>query len=160
MPVSPRDEMRRGSRPVPLRTESPGTPLLSCEHSHGAGCKVRVLVLDLPIQGNAPPLAVVGQQGHQCQRRGQRAVWRHFFSAGRKSGEELWLIALMARKLPSIPGAPLCHQARPRIQVPCVSSERWFRCLHICLTSGRALLTSQNGLPAALQHFLTSLGLP
>lgn len=53
--------------------------------SHGARGKVRVLVLDFPVQGDALSLAVVSQQGQQGQRRGQGAVWQHFFPAGRNT---------------------------------------------------------------------------
>lgn len=44
-------------------------------------------MLDLPVQGDAPSLAVVGQQGHQRQRLGQRAVWWHFFPVGRNTAD-------------------------------------------------------------------------
>ena len=78
----PRTRTRRSADPFP-----PPPPAPSLGGSHGAGGQVRVLVLDLPVQGDAPSLTVVGQQGHQRQRLGQRAVWRHFFPAGRNTAD-------------------------------------------------------------------------
>lgn len=78
----PRARTRRSADPFP-----PPPPAPSLGGSHGAGGQVRVLVLDLPVQGDAPSLTVVGQQGHQRQRLGQRAVWRHFFPAGRNTAD-------------------------------------------------------------------------
>lgn len=65
--------------------QTSASPAPGLRGSHGAGGKVRVLVLDLPIQGDAPSLAVISQQGHQRQRCGQGAVWWHFLPAGRQT---------------------------------------------------------------------------
>lgn len=75
----------KGSRPAlahPARAYS-----LSLKDLHGAGGKVRVLMLDFPVQGNASPFSIVSQQGQQRQRLGQSAVWWHFFSRGRRTEE-------------------------------------------------------------------------
>lgn len=61
--------------------------------SHGARGKVRVLVLDFPVQGDALSLEVVSQQGQQGQRRGQGAVWWYLFPAGRDTESRFsWLL--------------------------------------------------------------------
>lgn len=83
-PASPQGDVK-GSRPAPARPA--GAYSLSLKDLHGAGGKVRVLMLDFPVQGNASPFSIVSQQGQQRQRLGQSAVWRHFFSRGRRAEE-------------------------------------------------------------------------
>lgn len=53
--------------------------------SQGAGGQVRVFVLELPVQGEAPLLSVVGQEGGQRVDLAERGAGRHRV-AGKKGG--------------------------------------------------------------------------
>lgn len=57
--------------------------------SQGAGGQVRVFVLELPVQGKAPLLSVVGQEGGQCVDLAERRAGCHCVTRKKKAGVDM-----------------------------------------------------------------------